>query len=387
MHPAIVRYARKAHNDANAMTTQRLRRRFFRNLAALALTGLLAACVSDGDDDGSLPPADTPGGVRLQIVSFGDSLSDVGTYAPFANTLGGGRFTTNPGQVWTQRVATYYGDTLVAAQTGGYSVPVVNNPNGYGYAQGGALVSGTQGNNWAPNGTAALTVPVATQFQNYLSAHGNFRNDQLVLIQGGPNDVIQAANSVAANPTDLTAPAAATTAVQSAGVALARAAQNAIRNGARHVVVVNSPNLAETPLTILSVSPTATGALFNSLVQAFNTALATQLTNDGTMRQVVYIDAAAWFHDTLASYQSQGFTVSNTATACNLAAMALRPPPAFQSNPLGYATSLFCSPANFTVAGADQTYMFADLVHPTTHLHALFAQNVQRAIAASGLGR
>jgi phospholipase/lecithinase/hemolysin len=31
--------------------------------------------------------------------------------------------------------------------------------------------------------------------------------------------------------------------------------------------------------------------------------------------------------------------------------------------------------------------MFADLVHPTTHLHALFAQNVQRAVAASGLGR
>lgn len=363
------------------------RRRLLGGLAALLftglLTGLLAGCVTDNDDD-DLPSADTPGGVRLQIVSFGDSLSDVGTYAPFASTLGGGRYTTNPGQVWTQVVATYYGDTLVAAQTGGYSAPIVNNPNGYGYAQGGALVTGTQGVNWAANGTAALTVPVATQLQNYLSAHGSFRNDQLVLIQGGPNDVIQAAGNIVSNPLNAVS---ATAAVQAAGVALAKVAQNAIQNGARHVVVVNVPNLAETPLTMLSLDPSVTAAVFNPLVQAFNTALANQLTNDDTMRRVVYIDAATWFHNALASYQSQGFTVSNTATACNLAAMALRPPPAFQSNPTAYATSLFCSPVNFTAAGADQTYMFADLVHPTTHLHALFAQNVQRAVAASGLGR
>jgi phospholipase/lecithinase/hemolysin len=39
------------------------------------------------------------------------------------------------------------------------------------------------------------------------------------------------------------------------------------------------------------------------------------------------------------------------------------------------------------VAGADQTYMFADTVHPTTHLYALFAQNVQQQIAATGLGK
>lgn len=368
--------------NTNLSPWRRLLLRAAATIVALAATGLLAACVTDDDDD-NLPPANTPGGVQLQIVSFGDSLSDVGTYAPFASTLGGGRFTTNPGQVWTQLVAAYYGDTLIAAQTGGYSIPVVNNPNGYGYGQGGALVTNPQGNGWAPNGTAALTVPVATQLQNYLSGHGNFRNNQLVLIQGGPNDVIQAANSIVANPANT---AAATSNVQAAGVALAKVAQNAVQSGARYVVVVNAPNLADTPLTMLSVNPSVTGTLFNSLTQAFNTALANQLINDGVMRLVVFIDAATWFHNALASYQSQGFTVSNTGTACNLTAMALSPPPAFQSNPLGYATSLFCSSANFTVAGADQTYMFADLVHPTTHLHALFAQTVERAIAASGVG-
>ena len=168
--------------NTNLSPWRRLLLRAAATIVALAATGLLAACVTDDDDD-NLPPANTPGGVQLQIVSFGDSLSDVGTYAPFASTLGGGRFTTNPGQVWTQLVATYYGDTLIAAQTGGYSVPVVNNPNGYGYGQGGALVTNPQGNGWAPNGTAALTVPVATQLQNYLSGHGNFRNNQLARIR------------------------------------------------------------------------------------------------------------------------------------------------------------------------------------------------------------
>lgn len=352
---------------------------------ALALAGVavLAGCVTD-DDDGDLPPADTPGGVRLQVVSFGDSLSDVGTYAPFAGTLGGGRFTTNPGQVWTQLVATYYGDTLTAAQTGGYSVPVINHSDGYGYAQGGALVTASQGNGWAPNGTGALTVPVATQLQNYLAAHNAFNSRQLVLIQGGANDVIQAASRIGANPLDT---AAATSTVQAAGVALARVAQSAVLSGARYVVVVNVPNLAEAPVTMLAADPTASASLFNGLVQTFNTALSNQLINDGVMRQVVFIDAATWFHNILASYQSNGFTVANTATACNLTAMAQNPPAPFQSNPSAYATSLFCSPPNFTVAGADQTYMFADLVHPTTHLHALFARNVEQAIAASGVGR
>ena len=31
--------------------------------------------------------------------------------------MGGGRFMTNPGQVWTQDAAQYYGDTLSAAFT------------------------------------------------------------------------------------------------------------------------------------------------------------------------------------------------------------------------------------------------------------------------------
>ncbi|WP_350670882.1 hypothetical protein, partial [Pseudoalteromonas sp. CAL494-MNA-CIBAN-0108] len=65
--------------------------------AALAL---LAAC-GGGDDNNSSASNTPPSGVKMQIVSFGDSLSDVGTYSQIKLGFGGGRFTTNPGQVWT----------------------------------------------------------------------------------------------------------------------------------------------------------------------------------------------------------------------------------------------------------------------------------------------
>ena len=90
---------------------------------------LLAGCGgghggSSSSGSGTSTPA---GGVNLQIVSFGDSLSDVGTYAPIASAVGGGRFTTNPGQVWTQDVAQYYGNTLTAAYTSGVTHALSSN--------------------------------------------------------------------------------------------------------------------------------------------------------------------------------------------------------------------------------------------------------------------
>src|SRR5260370_34253309 len=108
--------------------------RTFQTATAIAAFAILAACGGGGDNNNNTPA----GGVKLQVVSFGDSFSDVGTYAPVATAdFGGGRFTTNPGQIWTQNVAQYYGDTLTAAQTGGFCVPRPP-PTGPRAAQGGA---------------------------------------------------------------------------------------------------------------------------------------------------------------------------------------------------------------------------------------------------------
>ncbi len=51
---------------------------------------LLSACGGNGGSSGNGSAATPAGGINLQIVSFGDSLSDVGTYAPIASAVGGG---------------------------------------------------------------------------------------------------------------------------------------------------------------------------------------------------------------------------------------------------------------------------------------------------------
>ena len=65
--------------------------------------------------------------------------------------------------------------------------------------------------------------------------------------------------------------------------------------------------------------------------------------------------------------------VGITDTACNLKLLSTQI----------LVSSLFCSPNTYTVPNADQTYMFADTVHPTTHMHALFANLVEQAVLAA----
>lgn len=364
--------------------------------AQMALAGVafavLAAC-GGGSGSSSSTSSTPPGGASLKVVSFGDSLSDVGTYAPFANAnFGGGRFTTNPGQVWTQDVANYYGDTLTTAVTGGFGSPTTST-GGFGYAQGGARVSLQPGIGY-PTATA---VPVATQVQNYLSQNGSFNTGQLVLVQGGPNDILIAAQTIAAAPTNPTVIAQQQANVVSAATTLAGVVGTILQNGATKVVVVNVPDIGKTPLGVASSDG---GALLTALSSGFNTAFSTALTATGLMSKVIFVDSFSFIDGVVASASTNGFSVSNNGTACNLTAM--------QTNATSYATthpsvlqpgetpaqfgaslaySLFCSPQVYTAANADQTYMFADTVHPTTRLHLLFAQQVEKQIAAAGIGK
>ncbi|MFM0645660.1 SGNH/GDSL hydrolase family protein [Paraburkholderia bryophila] len=399
---------------------------------ALASTAfaMLVACGggSDNNNNASATPA---GGVKLQVVSFGDSLSDVGTYAPvIQSSFGGGRFTTNPGEVWTQKVAEYYGGTLSAAYLGGFGQPLVAT-GGFGYAQGGSDVVNPQGEGWAPNNMAATTVPVVTQVANYVSAHGSFNANQLVLINGGANDIFQFAGTTA-NLTALATALAtqypqlvaagqlpATPAGQvtfiagylqqlpnpqiaQAAAQLAAQIQTIVSSGATHVVVSTVPDIGNTPQGVQAnaASPGA-AALLTGITAAYNGILLQNLQARGLVGtgKVIVADAFTWLDQQLPNYQALGFTVSNTGTACNLSSMVANATAYATANPSAtngltpaqygsqFGSSLFCSPQTYTVAGADQTYMFADLVHPSTHLHALFATYVTQQIAATGLGK
>ncbi|MCC8403952.1 SGNH/GDSL hydrolase family protein [Paraburkholderia sp. MMS20-SJTN17] len=315
---------------------------------------------SGGSGSGSSTAAGPAGGVTLQVVSFGDSLSDVGTYAPLASAVGGGRFTTNPGQVWTQDVAQYYGDTLSAA----YTIDITHKLSahgGLGYAEGGSTVA-TPANQYdfLSDVIGNIEMPVNQQVSSYLSAHGSFNANQLVLVWAGANDVLRAGNLPAAAPI-----------VQTAATTLAQLVGQIVQNGGAHVVVVNLPNIGLSPKGLASADG---GANLTQLSQLFNNTLNAALQTDGLQSKVIEVDSYTWTNQVIANFRANGFAVSNTAQACD-------------PGKTPDDTSLLCSGATYVSANADQTYMFADDLHPTTHMHALFAQFVEQQIARSGFGR
>lgn len=186
-------------------------------LPLLLAASLLSAC--NGDDNSPAPapvpvppvePAPKPH-FSAQI-SFGDSLSDVGTYAVGTiKVLSGGKFTINgdntrlnpafTGLTWIEVMAARLGlPAPCAAQTGldgnasqGYSVPVQNHAGCFGYGQGGSRVTNPVGPNNKLTGSAlgALTVPVRTQIANHLAlSGGKFKPDDLVLVMAGGNDML-----------------------------------------------------------------------------------------------------------------------------------------------------------------------------------------------------
>jgi len=175
----------------------------------------MALAVLAGCGGGSSDPK--PGDQTLKVkysaqVSFGDSLSDVGTYAVgTVAALKGGKFTINgdnttinpalTGKNWTELIAAQIGLAAPCpAVTGldgdknlGFYVPVQAHPGCYGYAQGGARVTNPVGPGNKLTGVALgqLTYPVTTQIANHLAAvGGKFKGDELVLVMAGGNDVL-----------------------------------------------------------------------------------------------------------------------------------------------------------------------------------------------------
>jgi phospholipase/lecithinase/hemolysin len=140
------------------------------------------------------------------VVSFGDSLSDPGAYkvGPIADA-GGGLFTVNgivgavgsdptPSYTWAQLVAAaVVGKPSCAARTGGFGIGITTVPGCTNYAQGGARVTNPIGTGHTDG---ALTEPVVTQIENYLSrtANNKFTGTELVTIQGGANELFAQAD-------------------------------------------------------------------------------------------------------------------------------------------------------------------------------------------------
>ena len=282
------------------------------------------------------------------VYIFGDSLSDSGIYRPGLAALigstaaaGVGKFTTNPGPVWSELIAQYYGGNGAPSNAGGGI-----------YAQGGMQVAGNApASRLGPGGTQR---PVSTQINEYLASSGGSANpNALYGVWAGANDVFTQLELVSVGAITAAQFQANVLGAASAEIGQVARLQAA---GARYILVFNIPDISVTPA--FAGGPAA-GTLA-AIVPGYNTTLFTGLKSANI--KVIPVDVATLLTEIRANFSAFGFT--------NITAPACQPPG---------SSSLTCSAANIP-SGAANTYLFADGVHPTTATHAIIADFVKSLI-------
>ena len=228
-------------------------------------------------------------------VSFGDSLSDVGSYA--VGTVlakGGGKFTINgdntkinpelTGKNWTEHLAAQFGLAApCAAETGlegnalkGLAVPRVKHAGCYGYAMGGSRVTNPVGPNNQATGSelGALTVPVVTQIANHLAVSGGkFSGTEAVFVMAGGNDVLYQLGALQAGATAAGKTAGATAGAQAFATNLAMALAAGATNPATAAAAIGAA-IKTASAAPGATSTTIVGAAVQAAVNAGNTAAA-----------------------------------------------------------------------------------------------------------------
>lgn len=261
-----------------------------------------------------------------QTVFFGDSLTDSGYYRPLlpaAYQPITGKFTTNPGWVWSEYVADYYGTN---------ATPNGNGQSGDNYAIGGARVDATN-----PPSALGVALPMTTQVANYLASTGGKANpNALYTVWGGANDLF----AIQAAPTQAQQIIGSAVTAQVGIVGTLEAA------GARYVMVPTIPDIGLTPAF------RAQGTTGTVLAATYNAALFGGLKSAGL--EVIPVDTFHILQEIVADPAAYGFT-NVTDPACTM------------DLPL-------CNPTSLVEPNAQNTYLFADGVHPTTATHQILGQ-------------
>ena len=390
-------------------------------LSAWLGSALLVAC---GGGDVSVPGTGAPSGAPTTkgnftaLVTFGDSLSDQGSYAPATSLSGngqapyfGGKFTVNldgnAGTIWVENLATTLGLAVFPAEVGfaGHSVKC---PAKFvlpaaaalctSYGQGGSRVTNPVGIGHN-GGAGALTVPVVLQIDKHLAAFGgHFKATDLIVVWGGNNDVFAQFGAFGAAAAAIQADAVAGKisadqankqlyeAQTAAQESMKRAAQELtgyvrdkiLAKGGQYVAVFNLADSSLTPFgNTLSVN--ARGVL-STLVDTFNLWLRdglggqpVQLVDQNTAGKAVYANP------------SQFGLTNHTVPACNATAIS-----AITGGAVTDGSSLFCNGTsgvayNGLRAGANiNTWQFADGVHPTPGGHKVISDYVTSQLRAFG---
>ncbi len=369
--------------------------------AALAAAALLVSC--GGSDD------------KVQftsVVSFGDSLSDSGTYkVGTIAALNGGKFTVNgagsSSYTWSEDLAVAVkAPAQCSARTGllpnlaGVTgAPVTDIAGCYNYAQGSSRVT-SEGS--GPNGVALQPFEqnlgfMANSLMEQMNRHlakvgGAYSGSELVTVNAGGNDAFMQLNGLASAagggaaavgagtiagwPQSVlntvgaggaaasnAAATAAVTAMGQAGTELAGYIRTLIvAKGAKYVLVRNLGNINVTPYG--RTLDAGTQGIITNMTQAFNSALSAGL---GGTFGVLSLDDYALTNDAAANPAKYGYT-NVTTTACG-------------NNAFG-GSSIVCNSTN-VVAGSSQ-YAFSDSVHPTPYAHQKEADAAYSLLVQAG---
>jgi phospholipase/lecithinase/hemolysin len=255
------------------------------------------------------------------LLSFGDSLSDTGSGPPTPPSYGG-RFSNGP--VWEEQLAGSLG--IDPSHTADYAI-------------GGAFsgTSGLQGGN----------VGLLSQVSQYVAAPVHPGATTLYTVWAGGNDGIALATG-GGDPV---------TVINQVANNMASAIQQLAGAGAQYFLVPNLPNGSRFPLSALIGTGAGDPNLFSV---ALNAAVNAQLVSlESTLGITIYrLDTYSLVEQVVANPGAYGLT--NVTQACRPSASA-------------------------TPCATPDTYLFWDLVHPTTKGHSLIAAAALQALPEPGV--
>lgn len=280
------------------------------------------------------------------VYAFGDSLSDNGNV--YAATLGQfppapyyyqGRFSNGP--VMVEDMAKGLGVTLHDYAYGGATSGTTNNLNGsYG-------LSGLPG--------------LSQEIGGYVGSNSLDPNG-LYTVWAGADDALGLFASLSPTSTLTQIETSAAQTIDTSSTNVTDAVSTLESHGARHILVLNMPNLGLTPRALAenTVLPYAS-SFATTYSEDFNAALGSKLTtlqgSAGFDAGIIQFNVFGAMNQVFANAASYGFT--NTTQGC-----------------FDTSTVSLCS----TDPAVQNTYAFWDDVHPTARLHQILANEVLAAV-------
>jgi phospholipase/lecithinase/hemolysin len=283
-----------------------------------------------------------------EMIVFGDSLSDTGNVHTASTAQGlipdppppyfDGRLSNGP--IWVDRLA----------ERLGIASPSPSLVGGTNYAYAGAK-TGTEPRNRTSLVTREV-LPIqniGTQINTYLGANpAGFRNDQLVVLWGGGNDLVEARTAAD---------------IQQAVDNLEAELMVLNANGAGDVLVPNQPDQSDAPIFNQTQGPAAQMAELNGLFNTQLDAMLDDLDENPDLNITIHrFDAFSLIKDVIADPSE--FGLSNVTDAA--LDLALFTPPFAQPYP---------------VVDDPENYLFWDYIHPTTVGHQIIGDAAFNALA------